>query len=27
LAGAANNVIGRLEGQANELVRLVRRQP
>ena len=27
LSGAANNVIGRLEGQANELVRLVRRKP
>jgi len=27
LSGAANNVIGRLEGQANELVRIVRRKP
>lgn len=27
LSGAANQVIGRLEGQANELVRIVRRKP
>lgn len=27
LAGKANQVIGRLEGQANELVRIVRRKP
>lgn len=27
LSGKANSVIGRLEGQANELVRLVRRKP